>query len=323
MRSSAATDAAASRPPIGRPPGAHPSERTGKDRRAHWAGGPSVIRVLSASSTRIEGDQPYGNDLAPPDGPAPVLARGPVPGSRVPPRAFECGGRARGARAGGPRGGGDPDTDPDAHTRGDPDAQVPEADPTPAPPARFVVLTQNPTCDGDMPYLDYEIEVEGTDATTATIIFLHPTDPEQDVVHADLPLSGRVLWPGAIPAGETGGPDWPGWSFDDGLWVEGDEFDWARPEVEVLFQVNPEAIVSVAYPSSTADCDPNAPGGDVGGATGTPNVTLPPTDTLAAGSSAPSGDSWRLILLAMAGIMAAALLLTPADAVIRRDRRRR
>ena len=65
------------------------------------------------------------------------------------------------------------------------------------------------------------------------------------------------------------------------------------------------------------------PDGGVGGATGTPNVTLPPTDTLAAGSTAPSGDSWRLILLAMAGIMAGALLLTPADAVIRRDRRRR
>ncbi len=200
---------------------------------------------------------------------------------------------------------------------------TPTPEPTPTPPARFVVLTHNPTCDGDMPYLEYEIEVEGTDATTATIIFMHPTDPDQDVVHADLPLSGRVLWPGAIPAGAAGGPDWPGWSFDDGLWVEGDEFDWARPEVEVLFQVDPEAIVSVAYPSSTADCDPNAPGGDVGSATGTPNVTLPPTDMLPAGSSSPSGDSWRLILLAMAGIMAGALLLTPADAVIRRDRRRR
>ncbi len=86
-------------------------------------------------------------------------------------------------------------------------------------------------------------------------------------------------------------------------------------EVEFTIEACP-----VAEPTPTPTPTPD---GGVGGATGTPNVTLPPTDTLAAGSSAPSGDSWRLILLAMAGIMAAALLLTPADAVIRRDRRRR
>jgi hypothetical protein len=48
-------------------------------------------------------------------------------------------------------------------------------------------------------------------------------------------------------------------------------------------------------------------------------VTVPPTDSLSAGTHAPSGDSWRLILLAMAGILAATLLLTPADGK-RRDR---
>ncbi len=64
------------------------------------------------------------------------------------------------------------------------------------------------------------------------------------------------------------------------------------------------------------------PTGGVGGATGTPDVpgvTLPPTDTLGTATTAPAGDSWRLILLAMAGVMAAALLLTPARAVGRKD----
>jgi hypothetical protein len=42
-------------------------------------------------------------------------------------------------------------------------------------------------------------------------------------------------------------------------------------------------------------------------------VTLPPTDSLSGGSQAPSGESWRLVLLAMAGILAATLLLTPAE----------
>ena len=53
------------------------------------------------------------------------------------------------------------------------------------------------------------------------------------------------------------------------------------------------------------------------GETGTPAVTLPPTDALS-GSQAPSGDSWRLILLAMAGLLATTLLLTPSPSMARR-----
>jgi hypothetical protein len=34
-------------------------------------------------------------------------------------------------------------------------------------------------------------------------------------------------------------------------------------------------------------------------------------------------DGWRVVLLALAGVLAAALLLTPATAVIRKDDRRR
>ncbi len=69
-----------------------------------------------------------------------------------------------------------------------------------------------------------------------------------------------------------------------------------------------------------------APTGGVGGATGTPGapgLTLPPTDTLSGGTSVPAGDGWRLILLAMAGLMAAALLVTPARVVVRKDDRNR
>ncbi len=65
-----------------------------------------------------------------------------------------------------------------------------------------------------------------------------------------------------------------------------------------------------------------APSGEVEGATGTPNITLPPTDTALGGPAAPGGGGWRLVLLAMAGLLAAALLLTPAGVVIRKDDRR-
>jgi hypothetical protein len=76
---------------------------------------------------------------------------------------------------------------------------------------------------------------------------------------------------------------------------------------------------STAAPTETAA--PTAtPTGEVGGVTGTPRVTLPPTDTIGdTTGSTPSSEGWRLILLAMAGLLAAALLLTPARRARKRD----
>jgi hypothetical protein len=47
-------------------------------------------------------------------------------------------------------------------------------------------------------------------------------------------------------------------------------------------------------------------------------VTLPPTDTINAGGQSGSSDTWRLVLIAMAGVLAALLLLTPSPKRIRR-----
>ena len=66
-------------------------------------------------------------------------------------------------------------------------------------------------------------------------------------------------------------------------------------------------------PVPTPTPTPTGTGG-VAGETGAPRVTLPPTDALSGSTQAPSGESWRLVLLAMAGILAGALLLTPSGA---------
>ena len=57
------------------------------------------------------------------------------------------------------------------------------------------------------------------------------------------------------------------------------------------------------------------PAGGVGGATGAPS--LPPTD-LESGSASSGGDNYRLVLIGMAGLLAAALLLTPSRSTRRR-----
>ncbi|HSW43527.1 MAG TPA: hypothetical protein VLM76_13555, partial [Patescibacteria group bacterium] len=70
-------------------------------------------------------------------------------------------------------------------------------------------------------------------------------------------------------------------------------------------------------PNSTPEPTPE---GEVLPAIGTPRVTPPPTAALPV-SGTPGGDSWRIALLAMAGLLGTLLLLTPATPA--RVRRRR
>ena len=60
--------------------------------------------------------------------------------------------------------------------------------------------------------------------------------------------------------------------------------------------------------------------GAVLGAAATPKSTPPPTDSLPTGGT-PGGDSWRLALLAIAGLLATLLLLAPATPAKARRRR--
>ncbi|MEX2011079.1 MAG: hypothetical protein WEF51_02455 [Chloroflexota bacterium] len=60
-----------------------------------------------------------------------------------------------------------------------------------------------------------------------------------------------------------------------------------------------------ATPTPTA-----APTGGSGSETATPEPTLPPTDILA-GSAQPSPEAWRLVLVAIAGLLSGILVLTP------------
>ncbi len=73
-----------------------------------------------------------------------------------------------------------------------------------------------------------------------------------------------------------------------------------------------------ATPTPTPEAT-TAPTGDVGGVTGTPRPTLPATDTLDDASVPTQADHWRMAVLALAGILAALLVLTPT----RRDHRPR
>ena len=127
---------------------------------------------------------------------------------------------------------------------------------------QFAVSTLAPVCNNDVPYLTYNV-APSAPGSTVTITWINPGGA--DVVYADQGLSGAVLWPGAVPGPGGKGIDWPGWKqLPDGTWVEGDEFNWVRPSVQVQFQSgDAEATVTVAYPPSTPTCLTNPPSTEV------------------------------------------------------------
>jgi len=122
---------------------------------------------------------------------------------------------------------------------------------------QLLVKVLTPVCDNEVPKLKYTVDPVGTPNTTVTITFVNPSGPS--VVYANQPLTGTVNWPGAVVGPDGRGIDWPGWTqLPDGTWVQGDEFDWVRPNVKVLFEVNPSETVTVAYPPSSPVCNTDA-----------------------------------------------------------------
>jgi hypothetical protein len=119
-----------------------------------------------------------------------------------------------------------------------------------------------PVCDNEVPKLTYKVAPIGTPNKTVTVTWINPTGP--DVVLSDLPLEGTINWPGAVEGPDGRGIDWPGWTqLADGSWVQGDEYDWVRPGVDVKFEVNPSDTVTIAYPPSSPNCNTNPPGEEV------------------------------------------------------------
>jgi len=173
------------------------------------------------------------------------------------------------------------------------------------PPPAIEVAFKDAVCRLDVPYLKYDINVTGTPNTTATITFLNPNSGGADVVFADQPLEGELLWPGAAAGPDGKGTDWPGWRFEGGKWIQGDEFDWVRPTVEVKFQVNPEVTATVSYPPASAACA-NPPQTEVLDTTVTPPPATSPATLPATGAGGtPALLGYALLLLTVGAALVA------------------
>ncbi len=111
-----------------------------------------------------------------------------------------------------------------------------------------------PVCEDGLPVLTYEVSSTAFgDGTTVDITF---TDGDDATTYEDQALSGQVLWPGAVSQAD-GGPQWPGWSQENGTWVpDAEHFGWATGDVEVVFTVNGDVVTSVelSFGEEFADC---------------------------------------------------------------------
>ncbi len=110
------------------------------------------------------------------------------------------------------------------------------------------------TCLGDVPYLGYAVTLPAgyttDDPTPLTVTFVNPEG--EDVVIANQPLAGSLLWPGAQA---TEPKMWPGWELVAGTYVQtGGNFGWSREGITVHFEVNPAFETVVEYPAATALC---------------------------------------------------------------------
>ncbi|MTH15331.1 gliding motility-associated C-terminal domain-containing protein, partial [Flavobacterium sp. LC2016-01] len=121
--------------------------------------------------------------------------------------------------------------------------------------APVMTVTATSICVNDVPYLDYSATpVNFTPVNGVTITW---ADSNNNVVTTmtNLPLSGRVLWPGAVVDQAGNGIDWPGWVFQDNKWIQApDGFENLRPTATVTISVNPSETIVVNYPPADPYC---------------------------------------------------------------------
>lgn len=168
---------------------------------------------------------------------------------------------------------------------------------------QLTVLEAQTVCRGDVPWFDYSLEAEGTPNTTATLVWGDPNGTH--VTMSDLPLTGSVMWPGVAVDAQGNATDWPGWRLVNGVWVEGDEFDWVRPTVPVTFEVNPTATITAQYPAATAPC-------------ANPERTVVSADDPKSAVLAATGSNAQPLLWAAAGVTLAGALALALRATLRR-----
>jgi uncharacterized repeat protein (TIGR01451 family)/gliding motility-associated-like protein len=122
--------------------------------------------------------------------------------------------------------------------------------------APTMTITANSYCDNNAPYVSYNVVADNF--TPTGLLTINWIDSANNIVATqnNMPLSGTVLWPGAVVDSNNKPTDWPGWVLVNGQWIQGnDGFELTRPAVTMQFTLNPTQSVVVNYPAAVAGCN--------------------------------------------------------------------
>jgi len=121
--------------------------------------------------------------------------------------------------------------------------------------APVMTVTATSICVNDVPYLDYAVTPQNFTPINGVTIAWADSNNNVVTTMTDLPLSGRVLWPGAVVDEQGKGIDWPGWIFENNRWIEAaDGFEKLRPTANVTLSLNPSQTITVSYPPADPFC---------------------------------------------------------------------
>jgi gliding motility-associated-like protein len=121
--------------------------------------------------------------------------------------------------------------------------------------APIMTVTATPICVNDVPYVDYVVTPGNFTPVNGVTITWTGSNNTVITTMNDLPLSGRVLWPGAVVDQAGNGIDWPGWLFQNNQWVQGaDGFETLRPTATLTISLNPSQTIVVNYPPADPFC---------------------------------------------------------------------
>jgi uncharacterized repeat protein (TIGR01451 family) len=121
----------------------------------------------------------------------------------------------------------------------------------------IVLGSVTPRCTRDTLFVDYSISSRGLPLDSPLTITWQKINGEVVRILTNQPYSGSLLWPGT-EVDTAGNPTaWPGWQFVDGQWSQ--IADGLRPEMRVLFQINPTVSGVVSYLPGTPTCAANPP----------------------------------------------------------------
>ncbi len=120
---------------------------------------------------------------------------------------------------------------------------------------RSIDIAVEEVCIRDTPYVQYEITAVGFTPDQGATITWRKMDGEVAEQLVDQPLTGSLLWPGAEVDADGNPIAWPGWLFENGMWIQLN--DGLRPEMTLEVSINPENSVIVSYPPATPACNAN------------------------------------------------------------------